>query len=375
MHKISERDRVTKRIFPVDFTCEKNWFEMESWELRMMNDKLRLAQIFFTLCVFCGAIVSIKAQSVNADFPTPVTSNEIDGIVRARDVGDARLTSYYYVFNGSQGDVFINVTANNFNGDIDVFAAEGLRPLSKIRLYADTSPTETGRIVYLRQPLKLILRIEGRTPDDNPATFKIKFAGSFVAYQKGTETGEPDAPEIKSAEEGAVKVNSVGTIIEDKKEKSADEKTAETKPSDESPQNSESSKEIAPKAVAADKVATENKNESDNEKTNEKTGEIESGNKTEEAKSKTPVVKNKKTVRRKPIKIVTAETTKEVKIPPASPLENVRLIVLMKNGDKFEYPMTEVFRFSLNNNILTVILKDGKIERRSIFDIQKFSVE
>ena len=64
------------------------------------------------------------AQSTDANFPTNLTTNEIVGTIRARDVGDSRLTSYYYTFDGGQGDMFINVVTRNFAGDIDVFAAE-----------------------------------------------------------------------------------------------------------------------------------------------------------------------------------------------------------------------------------------------------------
>ena len=123
----------------------------------------------------------ILAQSTTQDFPTPVTTNEIDGTINARDVGDARLTTYFYTFNGTQGDLFINVNSQNFNGDIDVFTADGLDPVTKIVMYADSSVNETGRVVYLRKPEKLILRVQGRTPGDDPATFRIKFAGSFLA--------------------------------------------------------------------------------------------------------------------------------------------------------------------------------------------------
>ena len=35
--------------------------------------------------------------------------------------------------------------------------------------------------IYFRQPQKVILRIEGRTPNDDPAEFQIKFAGNFEA--------------------------------------------------------------------------------------------------------------------------------------------------------------------------------------------------
>ncbi|MGI8556430.1 MAG: hypothetical protein ACR2LT_08765 [Pyrinomonadaceae bacterium] len=354
----------------------------------MKNYKLQFPKILFVFGIFVMAALSIAAQSTSANYPTPVTSSEISGTIRARDVGDDRLTSYYYVFNGNQGDVFINVETTNLNGDIDIFAAEDLRSLTRIPLYADNPQSETGRIVYLRQPLKLILRVQGRTPDDNPATFQIKFAGSFATYQGGAETEASPLPEVKSKEKGEVRVNSVGTIIEPKKE----ETTAEKEKAAEAEQTERKSDIVVENpqtATNTEETGVKKKDESDNVKAVEEVSKTESG-KTESTetepseKKSTANNKNKKANRKKNTKPVVsepAETTQTTlpeippKNPPKNPLENVRLIVLMKNGDKFEYPMTEVFRFSLNNNILTVILKDGKIERRSIFDIQKFSVE
>ena len=66
-------------------------------------------------------------------------------------------------------------------GQIDIFTADGLRPLTKIVIFADAASNETGRIVYLRRPERLLLRIQGRTPNDDAAAYRIKFAGSFVA--------------------------------------------------------------------------------------------------------------------------------------------------------------------------------------------------
>ena len=146
---------------------------MKNDELQITFDFLRFVKILCALFFLGCGIVAVQAQSTSQNFPTPVTSNEISGTIRARDLGDARLTGYFYVFNGSQGDIFINVVTKNFNGDIDVFTADNLRPLTKIVVYADTADNETGRVIYLRQPEKLILRVEGRTPDDNPATFRI----------------------------------------------------------------------------------------------------------------------------------------------------------------------------------------------------------
>ena len=165
----------------------------------------------FSVLFFC-AVVFTNAQSSDQNFPTPVTSNQLGGTINARAIGDSRLTTYYFTFNGNQGDIFINVVTNNFNGDIDIFAAEGLRPLTKIVIYADSSDNETGRVIYLRKPEKILMRIQGRSPNDDPATFQIKFAGSFIASSE-TETDAPKLPEVTRENESGVIVNSVGTII------------------------------------------------------------------------------------------------------------------------------------------------------------------
>ena len=156
--------------------------------------------------------VLAAAQSSDPNYPTPVETNEITGAIKARDIGDPRLTSYFYTFDGGQGDIFINVVTKNFAGDIDVFAADALRPLAKMVIYPDASSNETGRLIYLRKGERLIMRIEGRSPNDDPAEFRVKFGGSFIAL---TGQQAPDAPTVARTEsnEPGVRVNSVGTIV------------------------------------------------------------------------------------------------------------------------------------------------------------------
>jgi hypothetical protein len=152
----------------------------------------------------------LYAQSSDQNFPSPVTESEVEATIRARDVGDARLTTHYWVFDGSQGDIFINVSTQNFSGDIDVYQASDLKPLTKMVMYADSGLSETGRVVYMRQPGRLMLRVQGRTPNDDSASYKIKFAGSFVALAPQKVDGPPT---VDTTENTRVKVNSVGTIV------------------------------------------------------------------------------------------------------------------------------------------------------------------
>ncbi|MBC7901652.1 MAG: hypothetical protein H7070_16550, partial [Saprospiraceae bacterium] len=103
----------------------------------------------FLICLLFTAAIS-TAQSSNQNFPTPVTTNEITGTIPSRDIGDSRLTTFYYGFDGEQGDMFVNLVTKNFTGDIDLFMVSGLRSLTKVVVYADLAENETGRVIYLR---------------------------------------------------------------------------------------------------------------------------------------------------------------------------------------------------------------------------------
>lgn len=356
----------------------KNIFRSKSFPRYL---KKYFASVLFGLLVLISADTSL-AQSTSVEFPSAVSTNEIRGTIQPRDLGDARLTTYYFTFGGTQGDIFINIAARNFNGDIDLYLAEGLRPISKITFYGDSDLTETGRVIYLRKPERLILRVQGRTPDDNPATFQIKFAGSFVAVKDSGENRQPELPTVKKNDTTGIRVNSVGTIIEVKPTPEAKETIAENKKEEtETPEKSDEEK--APKVVVTDDLGNKNAEEENKEKAEEiaKTGEKKTVD--APAKDKTTVANTRRNSRRTtPPKKTSAEktdkTNSETGKPPSTavnPLESVRLIVLLKNGEKIEFPMTEVFRFSLNNGILTIITKDGKIIRHPIIDVQKMTVE
>lgn len=368
---------------------------------------LRL-RILCVLCVLCGSICSVKAQSINQSYPTPITSNEISGQILARDIGDARLTSYFYTFNAGQGDVFINVVTKNLNGDIDIFTHDNLRPLSKITIYADASEGETGRVIYLRQPAKLILRIEGRSPNDDAATYRIKFAGSF-APAIIAENQETDAPSIKTDNQTDVRVNSVGTIIEIKPKPTPTPKEiiAEVKKSERETKQRTEEKSTVSETIAETKEAEKSaKPEKEQIAEKEKSAQVQSEVKTtvivtdelpkkdqtetevaaetkkdstEKGEEKSAETVTEKTVAeaetaavKKPKK---TEKPKSVKPLPPAALENIRLIVLFKDGTRIERPMSEVLRVGVDKGVLTVISKDGAIGRYSILDVEKMTIE
>jgi len=378
---------------------------MINYQLRITNYQLWFAKILCYLCVFGGLIFSVKAQSINQSYPTPITSNEISGKILARDLGDARLTTYYYTFEGNQGDVFINVVTTNLNGDIDVFTADNLRPLTKVTIYADASNNETGRVVYLRRPVKLILRIEGRTPNDEAATFQIKFAGSFAPVQAVAASSESETPEVKSNNQTDVRVNSVGTIIEIKPKpilipkeviaKKSDKKTepiAEVKTVEESEAEVEEVETKKTAAVEKKEEVSEIENpaeETDIAKTQNENktvvvvrDEVAQKEIIDESKKDSPEkaqqTEEKAVEREESVAVKEPKASKKSKTEkplPPNALENIRLIVLFKDGSKIERPMSEVLKVGVDKGVLTVISKDGAIGRYSILDVAKMTIE
>src|SRR3989442_13769385 len=145
---------------------------------------VRAAQVRSMASVLCATafsllvVVGVCAQSTDVRFPTPVQTNEIVGTIAARDIGDARLTDYFYTFTGVPGDLLITIESRNLNGDLDVFTAGELRPLLKITVYAE-SPSTVTKNIYFRKREGLILRIETGTPNDNKGTYQNRFSGSF----------------------------------------------------------------------------------------------------------------------------------------------------------------------------------------------------
>ncbi len=350
--------------------------------------------IIICCCVLSVAIFS-HAQSTNQNFPTAVTSNEISGTIKARDIGDSRLTSYFYTVEATQGDLFINIVTRNFTGDLDFFLPAGLRSLNKVVVYSDLSENETGRLIYLRKPEKMLLRVQGRSPNDDPATFRIKFAGSFIASSDTGAVAEPELPEIKTQDDSGIRVNSVGTIIEVLPKPTPSPKDTVTASVEENPE-----KQAPPekKTDEAEKVASENTEPVIREKVPEVII-------TDSLPEKTAIITPKRTrgsaarsKAKKPLEKEPQAPDSEEKIAPGEtmespaskplrrnkrepkeklpdPLENIRLVILFKDGAIIERPMSEVFKFSVDKGVLTVISKNGSVGRYSILDVTKVTIE
>lgn len=288
--------------------------------------------------VFVTAL-SIAAQSSDANFPTQLRTNTVNGVIKPRAIGDSRLTTYYYAFNGEQGDIFVSVITKNFDGDIDVFAVSGMRQLTKLVVYSDGNVNETGRLIYLRKPEKLLLRIQGRPPGDVEATFQVKFGGSFLASTDAESDAAPTVA-VVPAKTPTPKVEVEKSSEKEKAEVASVEKKPETTP------------ERKPKVEAPkDKTPTFEK-----------------------------VVPGKKEVAKKP-EVTPKATTTTAKKPDVSakpapdPLAKYNLVIQFKNGNKLDKPMTEVERVTVEGVNLVVILKSGVITTYSLLTVEKFTID
>lgn len=344
----------------------------------------------FVVLLFVGG--TLFAQSSNQNFPTPVTSNEISGTIKPRDIGDARLTSYFYQFDADQGDLFINVVTRNFTGDIDVFSQTGLKPLTKIVVYADFAESETGRVLYFRKPEKLILRIQGRTPGDEAASFRIKFAGSFIASTQSEPAAEPSLPNVTAKNDSGIRVNSVGTIVEvipkatptpivetakaaeDDLEKGKDA-AAETREPEKTEPSTEDSKKVGvvvtenmPASKTPANTSRRSRRQTPPPKKTATTPETPP-----EKTSDVATVFGRKKPPARTTRAITPAKTPPVKAP--DPLANINLVIELKDGSVVQRPMSEVLRFTVDRGILTVIAKDGSIVRYSILDVAKLTVQ
>ncbi|MCP9496278.1 MAG: hypothetical protein MSG64_17685 [Pyrinomonadaceae bacterium MAG19_C2-C3] len=178
----------------------------------------RIPHCVLTLCFVLVTVCYAAAQSTDANAPTPLREPSIAGRIAPLDVGDARLTRHYYVFTGLPGDLEIAVTSENLNGDVDVFTFDGLRPLSKLTLFAGGEPLAIEKTIFLRQPELLLVRVEARSVGDTEGTYRLTFGGAFALAPEAMLAAAQSAEETANAESsttpsGGRRVNSVGGRI------------------------------------------------------------------------------------------------------------------------------------------------------------------
>ena len=374
--------------------------------------RLRLISIIVATLLVVG--IETHAQSSDVRSPTPVSSNEIVDSIAARDLGDSRLTDYFYTFTGVPGDLLITLESKNLNGDVDIFTAGELRPLLKITFYAENT-TASSKNIYLRKRESLILRVEARTPNDDPGTYRIRFSGSFeptsgdslvASSEKPVETNNDSR---KTSDRKTTRVSSVGARIEEPREevavaptpkptleatprptpeKSATDEPARTtsartgrgrrlpprgnprKPSapsetvkDTEKESSKDSDSIKPAAGATTNNPSQTESPAAATATDKSAGE-EGGKKTESAESKPPT---RRAARRNPARTPTSRSGPQ-------PENNPRLVIEEKDGTRREFLMSNVRKVTVENGEIVVVANDGYIQRISMMKVARMSI-
>jgi hypothetical protein len=364
------------------------------------------------------------AQSIDPGSPTPVFANEIAGSIAPLDIGDARSTRYFYTFNGLQGDLELTVESFNLEGDVDIFLAGNMRPLTKVTLYAGASANRSTKTVYLRRDEPLILRVQARTPNDAEGTYRIRLGGAFrPAARLSTEGVAPDeSTTAANASPGAAatgatganrkgrRVSSVGARIEEPAEEVAREEpampeaTPEPTPARKPPANPRPGRP-RPGARRTSRAETARKNPSQTQEAGEgdaarteaskgETANTENG--VDAARSDTGASPEQpaRTERPRPVRVPRARnnrnstTARRTNTPPAetvptSPSEtaappapaSARLVLVMRDGETFERDMAGIRRVTVENGVLVIVSKTGKTERQPMTAVLRMSIE
>ena len=319
---------------------------------------LELLSTFFLLLILA---VGAQAQSTDIEFPTPVRSGEISGTIAPRDLGDSRLTRYFYSFTGTPGDLIVTAESENLEGDVDVFTTGTLRPLAKISLYALGTRSSGSKTIYLRTRESLILRVEARTPSDSSGSFRVRFTGTFEPIGSDIPDPEPVIPTLSSASAPVKgrRVTATGARIIEEPEPQA---IVTTKP------------ETETTSPALTTPVTETPAPVDTPSTARAT-------KPQPPKPRTPRStrrSNPRTTRSRP---ATTARNKPPAVEPKTPTPTVepasgpRLIIETKDGMRVERYMTTVRRVTVQGGQIVVVTTDGKIERQPMSNVQRMAIE
>jgi hypothetical protein len=334
---------------------------------------LRSIVLILVALLTAGIDHHANAQSSDQSLPTAVFTNEINGTIAPLDLGDSRLTRHYYAFEATPGDLIVTVNSRNLNGDVDVFTAATFRPLTKITIYAGTIPPEVEKSLYFRTRQIVILRVEARTPNDDPGTYRITLGGTFQPFSGGipvaenapTET-EPDKRDDKNVQ----RLSSVGaTIPRPPGEVAAEEpKPAETpveKPAEEKP--------VTPTPSARRNTTRPTPRRNPRGRTPPRTTRT-TPPKTETTKTETeqPKAEEEKPPAAEEPKIEEKPATEKPRqeTPPGA-----RLIIEQTDGTRIDRPMSTVRRIIVEANVIVIVLKTGRTERIPMASVARMAIE
>jgi hypothetical protein len=316
---------------------------------------VRLSAAFLLLFIAVGGA---RAQSTDIEYPTPVRSNEISGTIAPRDLGDSRLTRYFYSFTGTPGDLIITAESRNLEGDVDVFTAGTLRPLAKISLYAGSVRSGGTNTIYLKTREALILRVEARTPNDNEGSFRVSFTGSFEPISRDIPDPEPVIPTLSSANTSGKgrRVTATGARIEEPEPVATvtPQPETETQPPAERPSAETPSTETPATAEAAEPQPARPRTPRSRRSRNSRNSRSRPAT----------------TARNTPTPAEAPATT-----PAVEPASGPRLIIETKDGMRVERYMTSVRRVTVERGQLVVVFVNGKIDRHPMSSVLRMAIE
>jgi hypothetical protein len=327
--------------------------------------------------VFAGRVA---AQSSDQNLPTAVLGNEINGTISALDLGDSRLTRHYYAFEATPGDLIVTVNTRNLNGDIDVFTAVSFRPLTKVTIYQGITAPEVSKSLYFRSREILILRVEARTPNDDPGSYRITFGGSFQPFSGGIPVAEntpsetePEKPGDRNAQRlssvGATIPRPPGEIVEENKPEVAAEKPAEEKSAEEKPVTPP-----ARRSTARNPRRTTTRGRTP-PRTTRPAPPITEGAKIEPPKTEAeqPKVEDAKpstgTEEAKP------EEKPVTEKPSIQTTGGARLVIEQTDGTRIERPMSGIRRVIVEVNAIVIVSRTGRIERIAMSSVARMAIE
>ena len=329
---------------------------------------------FILLATFSFA--SVRAQSTEIESPTPVGYNQISGTISPLDIGDPRLTHHYYAFFGTQGDLIVTVVSQNLNGDVDIFAANGLRPLMKISMYATESTSSASKTVFLHSREPMILRIEARSPNDENGTYRVSFAGGFepspLGASENTET--PDRNRTSARTPGTRRVTSVGATIEEPAPPPVAK--VEAPPVTPTPTESPSpTPEAGEKTNGNGETATTPAKPPTHRTPTRRSGARRpaSGSRTARTRPSTEAAKKPAATAEKPAEAAEKPATAPAKQDiPALP--SAKLLVELKDGTRIEQSMGTIRRVTIDNGQIVIVHNSGRIERVPMSNVLRMSI-
>lgn len=312
---------------------------------------------------------SSLGQSSEQELPTPIRAADITATIAVRDLGDPRLTRHFFIFTGTPGDLTISIESRNLNGDVDVFTASGFRPLMKISLFAGDTSSRTSKSIYLRERQDLILRVEARSPNDEPGTYRVQFGGSFEPFSgeiAGSEnaTSPEETPAVSASGKKGRRVSAVGARI-DEPAPVVEEKAASEQPVPDAPAPGTEPATTPPPRTSRNRTPNRRNPRSSRTRPSApaKAKPAETPTAEDEKKSAEAAKPETETTPQLP-----GETAPQVEIGP-------RLIIETKDGTRMERPMSAVRRVVVDNGQIIVMLRNGKVERTPLANITRMTIE